>query len=398
MIAKNRPSPCPSPAGGIAARNGFALPGAIFALVVVAVLVTAGFYISGQERTIGQSTVFASQAEVLAETGLNEMMATWSPSDGPLALGQTSSVEVRNMPALGGEWQAQVTRVGDRLYLVESTGVVNQVGRLSGARRTFGMLARLLSMDITADAALVTRGDVRTVGGSVISGFDQNPPGRVCPPPGEDKPGVITDHGSQLDERGNSAVEGNPPLDHHGKSAEELLRFGDLTFDDLAAIADTVPVTGAINNTGPQFNDDGSCDESVWRNWGDPGGVHANPACRNYFPIKFINGDANIQSNGRGQGILLVNGDLRLQGGFYFEGIIMVRGKVEIFGSGHRVFGSLVAAREFELDPNHAQFGGGAVVQYSSCAVATARDNIPGISSLARVGNRGFVNLTASGS
>ena len=67
----------------------------------------------------------------------------------------------------------------------------------------------------------------------------------------------------------------------------------------------------------------------------------AGHACENYFPIIFVNGDANIQSGGMGQGILLVAGGLDLRGDFSFYGVIIVQGKFETQGNGKRISGGV---------------------------------------------------------
>ncbi len=82
-----------------------------------------------------------------------------------------------------------------------------------------------------------------------------------------------------------------------------------------------------------------------------------------------MNGDANIQAGGSGQGILLVAGNMSLQGNFAFYGVIIVQGQFETQGNGNKVFGGVLAG--------NATLGadlltGSSVVQFSSCAVSRA--------------------------
>jgi hypothetical protein len=382
-------------------QRGFALPAAIFALVVVALLVTSGFFISGQERSIGQSTEFASQATLLAETGMNEVMATWTPDgSGPTIGGgpiSTCAACTGGVASLNGQWQVAISRVGDKIYFIESTGAVNQAGRLSGATRTVGTLARLLTADFSADAALTTRGSVETRGGASISGFDINPPGAVCTGDTEDKAGVITTPGSTVTSRGNSTVEGSPRDDRRTFDQNDVFRLGDLGWDELVAMADISMPGGNINNTGPRFDSDDKCDKEHNLNWGDPARLVSNHDCRNYYPIIHVNGTARIQSGGLGQGILLVEGDLDLRGNFLFQGIVMVKGQVGVQGAGNRVFGSVLAANGLEIDPDLSTFVGASVVQYSSCAISNVINNLSGLTALRPVQNRAWVDLTAVG-
>src|SRR5207237_1988037 len=102
--------------------------------------------------------------------------------------------------------------------------------------------------------------------------------------------------------------------------------YGDVTFTQLAAMA-TIKLTGQNfgNGIGPAVSN-GQCDPLTQTNWGSP----TSPAgpCGNYFPIIYINGDAQINGN-EGQGILLVNGGLNVQGGCQFYGLTVVRAAVE---------------------------------------------------------------------
>jgi hypothetical protein len=51
-----------------------------------------------------------------------------------------------------------ITRTGERLFLLRSTGTITVGGRLAGASRTLSQLTRIITADIPADAALLTRG------------------------------------------------------------------------------------------------------------------------------------------------------------------------------------------------------------------------------------------------
>jgi hypothetical protein len=58
--------------------------------VVVAVLVTAGFFLAGQESRIGQATERTTQAFYLAEHGMNQVMETWVPGQAALELWEST--------------------------------------------------------------------------------------------------------------------------------------------------------------------------------------------------------------------------------------------------------------------------------------------------------------------
>jgi hypothetical protein len=389
-------------------RRGFALPAAIFALVVVAVLITAGFFLAGQESRIGQATERTTQAFYLAEHGMNQVLDGWVPGAASLELWESAG------PATGcalcqgtqgdGEWEVTITRTGERLFFVQSRGSITVGGRLAGATRTLGQLTRIITAEIPADAALLTRGNVSIRGRAEILGEDVNPPGwgGVCSAPGADKPGVVTDTGSTVTTEGaNATVSGDPPWTNEDLSDDDFLQFGDLSWDDLVALAEASHRFGGGNFNGIQPSTTGDpavCNTSDSNNWGSP--LDPTGPCGLFFPIIHIDGDARVQSGGavQGQGILLVEGDLDVRGAFEFFGLIMVKGQFESQGSGagdtQRIRGAVLAGN---ADVDQSVITGGATVQYSSCAVTRAMENAQGLSTIRPLRDRGWVDLTVAG-
>ena len=164
-----------------------------------------------------------------------------------------------------------------------------------------------------------------------------------------------------------------------------------MTFTQLAAMA-TIPLVGQnfANGIGPAVKADGSCDYAVQTNWGSP----TNPAgpCGNYFPIIYINGDAQINGQ-EGQGILLINGGLSVQGGFQFYGITIVKGSVKTAGGGGtpaHFWGSLMAQDTVSFADTVNNFTGGATMLYSKCAIIKALDKT---GTGAMLTSRGWVQL-----
>ena len=103
-------------------KRGFALPVAVFALVVVGVLVTGGFYLARQETRIGIASVRGTTAFYLAERGTMEVLADWDVGVYG-ALPQWTSATV-NDTTEEGNWSVDVTKMTDRLYFLLSTGNV----------------------------------------------------------------------------------------------------------------------------------------------------------------------------------------------------------------------------------------------------------------------------------
>ena len=97
-------------------NKGFALPAAVFALVVVGVLVTGGFYLARQETRIGVASERATTAFYLAERGATEVMSQWDMSTFGSLANWHSAVKADTVS--DGIWPVAVTRMTDRLYFL----------------------------------------------------------------------------------------------------------------------------------------------------------------------------------------------------------------------------------------------------------------------------------------
>src|SRR3954470_10632283 len=105
-------------------RRGFALALALFSLVVIGGLVSAGFFAGRLEQQSGQNSMFTAQAREAAEAGLSDVLVNRSPGlaeslvfgGPPLELGVLSlgeSVTARR----------QIVRLTSALFLIRSTGI-----------------------------------------------------------------------------------------------------------------------------------------------------------------------------------------------------------------------------------------------------------------------------------
>lgn len=372
--------------------DGFALPAAIFALVVVGVLVTGGFYLARQETRIGVASQFGTSAFYLAERGLGEVVETWDAAtmDALPDFGDTTVVGYSDE----GRWDVTVTKLPGRNYFLSSEGTITRGGAmLNGASRRMGLAVKLVTAEIAPPAALTTQGNVSIRGGAQVTGRDVIPPdwGGICPAAADDKPGVLTDAGSSVSTSGGGSVDGFPFAwdDDPSIDDETFTQFGDLTWDDLVAMATIRLPGGNFNGTAPSLNGDGSCNRADANNWGDP--LNPGAACGTYFPIIHINGLARIQSAGVGQGILLVEGDVDLRGSFVFHGIILSKGRFQTQGSGHRIMGG-VMAQNADLDLE--KLVGASIVQNSSCAVNRALLLNDALTRVRPLGERSWVDLS----
>lgn len=385
----------PTPAS--ARSRGFALPVAIFSLVIVGVLVTGGFFIARQETRIGVSNAQGSSAFYLAERGVTDVLDSWQAATySSLAVGDSIQ---RADSTSEGRYDVTVTRLSDWMFFLDSRSTVTEGGPLlNGASRRIGTFAKMRTLDIRPPAALTTVDGLRLGGASEVNGVDviPGPWGGVCDP-GDlaDKPGVLIDDAGNITTSGNRYdVDGSPPIESDPTlDSDKLLTFGDLGWSDLIAMANvTIPAGASITQTDPDSIAAAGgyiCNTSNSRNWGDP--FNPTGACGSHFPIIYASGNLGIQSNDAGQGILLVEGDLKLTGGYNFFGPVIVKGELQTAGTGGHVHGGLIAAN---VDLDTSTVLGNAVVQYSSCAVTRALLNNSRLSFAVPLSERSWVDLS----
>ena len=112
-------------------QRGFALPVAVFALVVIGVLVTSGFYTVRQESRIGVADENAGMAFYLTEQGLVDLISSWNAGLFGALPDWGDTVVTRDYPGMG-----RVTKMTDLLYFVDADGLVTKGGPSAPAPRT----------------------------------------------------------------------------------------------------------------------------------------------------------------------------------------------------------------------------------------------------------------------
>lgn len=385
-------------------ERGFALPVAIFTMVIAGVLATAGFFMARQESRIGMASENASFAFYLTERGAVDLMENFT-SSGATELSLWDNVTVSQVYAGMGTVESTITKMSSRMYFADMRGTVTRGGAmLSGASRRIGMILRLTSAEIEPPAALTTRGATTIGGTAFVNGTDSDPPNwdgsGNCSGVYDDKAGIMSDDTTLVTISGRGNVTGSPSIDQDTTiNSSTFLQFGDLSWADLTSYADVV-IAGAggsmnVRSPAPDSTSAGTCNEGGGfpRNWGNPEDPDA--ACGMYFPIVYLSGATTsftIQSNGRGQGMLLVDGDLDLRGGFLYYGVIIVQGAFETHGSGNRVMGGVMAGN---ANFSSQSIIGGSVVNNSTCAVSTAILNANGLTRARPLAERSFVDISA---
>jgi len=350
-------------------ERGVALAVAIFAIVIIGMLVAGSFYASYLEQRTGENTVYAQQAFEAAESGMADALSNWNqsvygafPVDTPQALASVTVGRTRYTPI--------ITRLNSTLFLVSSRGEQVDASGAVLARRMLGTLARLTPTVVDVQAAVTSKGVVKVGGSSTVDGNDHTPTGWTdCPAPGAAKAGVRTDQVVQV--TGSATTLGSPPVNQHDATVVDSLFTN--PFNELMAIATITLPGGNYNGMAPSTT--GSplrCNRTNHLNWGEPWRAPTAgtvPLCQGYFPVIYSPGNLQLQ-NGRGEGILLVQGDLDIRGNFEFTGLIIVRGQLKSNGTGNKVTGGILA--------QNADLGdlttliGNPVANYSACAVSKA--------------------------
>ncbi|HEY0671548.1 MAG TPA: hypothetical protein VGD27_04725 [Longimicrobiales bacterium] len=378
-------------------REGFALAGAVLAMVLVGAIVTGGFYAAHQESRVTRSTELGDLAQYIAETGLDAVVGSVSAAtlDGYAINSNTTmpSVNVQYGGRTVGNYSVVITKLTSRLFAIRSTGTVTiaQAGNATQSTRTVTNIVRVRNVDFDNETAMQVFGNLTVTGTSEVAGADTNLGVWT---------GCTTTAGSAavtarpephsiIDEEGAGNINGD--IDRAPLGSNDFTVFGDLTWSDLVSMATNVYPDGATPAPAPSINGAGFCDSSILDNWGAP--TSNSHVCRNYFPIIYTPGDMHISANSTGQGILLVGGDLQIESQFQFYGPVIVMGAVD-FQGGAEIIGSVFAYGGGVLGADNST-AGNMIVQYSSCAIKRATQGASGLSRAIPIRNRSWLDLTA---
>lgn len=377
---------------------GFALPVAIFALVVIGVLVTGTFFTSRQEYRIGQASESTATAFYSTERAINDLLGAWDQANYSWMDKWADTTITGAVDDV--QYTATIMRLSELLYFVDATGTLTEGNLLSGARRRIGVIIRLRTANFNPPAALTAQGAIQIGGSSEINGLDSIPanwPVDDCDTTAmTDKAGIITNDTTQITYSGNKyKIVGNPPIQQDTTLTNaDFTDFGDLGWNDLVAMAEKIyPNSTTITNTAPDstlVNGSYQCNTSRQSNWGHP--KSSTSVCYSYFPIIYGQGNLKISSSSYGQGVLLIEGDLEITGGFEFFGIVIVKGRLKTTGTGGHITGAVMAAN---VDLETSQILGNAVVQYASCAMKRAVENNSAITRARPLAERSWVDLSS---
>ncbi len=356
-------------------EHGFALAVSIFALVIIAALITGIFFAAQQEWKIGIASMASQRAFSAADAGINNAIANWHMGWNNITVGGESTF-TGSLPSGTASYTGTIQHLNPQLYFIQVTGTDQN----NLATRTLGALSRLKYVNVTVKGAVTTQNGLKIGGSTYINGVDTNPTGWSCDPVSDTLPGIDTGDSSNITTSGctnYSCVQGSPKIKQDTTINDStFLQFGDFSWNDLVSMAtDIYPTSyGPASDFAP-VGTATTCTTSFKDNWGDPMVPPTVPPCATYFPIIYVNGNLKL-TGGYGQGILIVNGDLSVQGGFQFFGPVLVKGSLTTQGTGGHFNGGVMAANMVD---SSSVINGNAVVTYSSCALLKAlQANSPG--------------------
>jgi hypothetical protein len=356
---------------------GFAIPAAVFVIVVLTLVALAGLYVAQSNATANTGVRLSLKALYAADAGATEVIGTWDRATFlQLNPGDSAVTEWRTLPG-GSQYRTSVLRVDHDVSGSETLFRLRTVGRPAQgtAQRVLVNMVRVLRADVMCcDAAIKLQGGLRIQGtgaGVKVSGVDDPPLawGSSCPPDRTDIPGVLMQDTDELRINGHPVLEGAPPVDEDTTIVtDDFAQFGEISYVDLTRMADKQLLGDqTITNTGPVV-EDGRCAEWELMNWGDPD----NPGspCWDYMPVIHAAGDVHVSGTGYGQGILLVDGNLIVTGNFEFYGIVVVQGEADFRGSTE--LNGAILVRNGASAGEESSLRGGTTLQYSSCSAVRA--------------------------
>jgi hypothetical protein len=322
-------------------RRGFALPTALLVILVMTIMIAAGFsLVSAERRSVSDQKSQISAFEI-AEQGL-ELFLIRRDSLLPSASRIPGAKDSVRISFANGYADVSLTRLRpvqgtlSGLYVVRSRGV-ETVGRYAGSPDGVRTVAQYVLWEPAPMQVLA--------GWTALSGLDQN-----------GNAGTLggTDQCGQTSNVAGVAVPLNPGFTGWTSVADSV---STITMDDVkidwASIVNQNVMQPTITIPG------GSWPSST--QWADT----------TFYPIIRVNGDFTPPSSGRG--MLIVTGALTLNGSVGWKGVLLVGGDIVSNGT-NTISGATVSGLNVKLGTYVPSSQGNGTKQYSynSCEVSKA--------------------------
>jgi hypothetical protein len=351
-------------------RAGFALPAALFAVVLVSAFVAGALFVATEELRTGREDGADQRALAAAEWALDRAILTWdSRRNITQPIGRTDTIAAQ-YGAPNDTAVVTATRVQRRAVWLVATATRGGDGRAIPARHTVAASLRLVTVRFPTTAALTSGGAV-VVDGGVVDG-------RAAPALGDtaDCPESSSAAGIRVPDvsrvtcptcatSSESGVFGLPPIDSSGITDSTFAVVLNAMIASLVRRA-SIDLPGGTLTPRPTAGQ-ASCDLADPLNWGDPGGTSP---CGDWLPVIHVRGSVVLSAGAVGQGILVVDGSVRVESGARFVGMVIARGDVAVSGLDAEIAGAVFAAPGGSGAASRITDGGS--IRFEPCAVQRA--------------------------
>ena len=377
-------------------RRGFALAVAMMAIVVIGALIAGAFFASTQEYRVGRNTLVGQRAFAVAEYGLNKEVSNWDRTRNLPGAMATGAIDANHVYVAGDDTAyVTITKLNPNTFWVVSEGQASMGNSQLRSRQRTSAVVRIAYPTVNFQGAVTTAGNVNVQGSANITGNDVSHSNSTigswsqCASIADtNMAGVAVATTSTVS--GATRISGSPAVSYTAAAGDSstYITYGSETWNTLVANADIRLPSGSP--TPAPVGTDSTCTLGT-NNWGEPlRGAGTIRGCYSYFPIIYYDGDLDIQSNGRGQGILIVNGSMRIRGNFDFYGIIIVRDDITRGNGTANLYGAVMARNANLGNGSDNTWIGNQNVYFSNCAVQSA---LRGTAILVPVPQRGWAQL-----
>jgi hypothetical protein len=356
-------------------RRGAALVLTLFAIVVLATIMSGASFTAQQEYRGSRNTLVEQRAFAVAEYGLNSEISNWDrsrnlPPPTGMAVGAFDTTRV--YVASGDSARVSIKRLNNNIFWVVSEGRTSIGSNALESGRQTSAFVRIAYPTIAPKGAITSAGNVALIGAANVDGKDNDPAGwtQCAAIPADSVPAIAVGPTATVT-IGGAATTSTPAIVHDSAAADSntYVRYGSESWNTLVANADISLPGGTLSSIQPALAS-GKCNYALNNNWGEPNRP-GTTQCHGYFPIIYSSGSLTVTGNGRGQGILLVNGDLRIQGNFDFYGLVVVRDDV-LKGAGTAKIQGAVFSANMNFADSTSTITGTHDVLYSKCALESA--------------------------
>jgi hypothetical protein len=343
-------------------RRGSTLALTVIVIAIMAVAVAISFARLSSERRITGDTQAQVDAFTVAQSGLNNYLATRNGKPGPsqdttftTLPGGTALVSLRML-------RESTTTLLPAVYVITSrgtaTGAVRYDARSPAAERSVATYALWTPAPFDLDAAFTSLSGIDKAGNSgALDGNDH------CVAPGGSQPaiaGAAVPNGTYTGH--TNPINGNPdnaPL-QLGSPGPGGTAKDEVDIDWAGITAGTVLPPDFVYPAWPSAGE--------FDNW----------------PVVKANGDLDLPNDGKG--ILIVTGNLTLNGSQHWDGLVFVGGTITSNGN-NTIYGAVITGLNVKLGinvPQQAIANGNKTFQFDSCNLTRALGHI---GSLQRVRN-----------